>query len=416
MSEYMFQSLKIMVVGMGMSEKDLTPIHLSVIRDADILVGGKRHLDLFDDTEFEKVAVTRDLQAVFTRIREVAGKKRIAVLASGDPLHFGIGSALTREFGKDHVEVLPNITTLQAAFARIKERWDDAAWVSFHGKKDAGALMGTLARHDKVAVYTDPVNSPAIVAALLLESGMTGYDMQVLSSLGTDKEKIRSVSLEGAAAEEFDTPNIVILKKREDRASVLPLELGTNDDLFDHKGGLITKSEVRALTLSKLRLKKDHILWDLGAGSGSVSVEASLFITAGRIFAVEQHEERAGQIKNNKEKFGVINMTVIKATLPEGMDSLPEPDRVFIGGGGEKLPEILQAAIDRSGRKTLFVVNTVLLGSMSKTAGVFERNGMETDITQVSVSRSRSMPHDLRLEALNPVWIITGKSKSRQEE
>ena len=407
---------KICVVGMGMSGDDLTGHHLSVIHGAEILIGGRRHLDLFDDRKFEKIPITKDMESLFSQIRENLGKKSIVVLASGDPLHFGIGSTLIRTFGKDRLEILPNITALQAAFSRVKEPWDDAAWVSFHGKKDPGALLETLARHGKVVVYTDPKNSPGRVAKLLLECGRTGFDMQVLSCLGMEKENIRSVSLEDAAKEEFDTPNIVLLKKSGKQAEDPPLELGMHDDRFDHKDGLITKAEVRSVTLSKLRLQKDHILWDLGAGSGSVSVEASIFITFGRIFAVEQHEDRVRQIKTNQERFGVSNMTVVRAALPDGMDSLPVPDRVFIGGGGKHLPVILQAAIDRGKPETRFVVNTVLLGSMSRVSDIFEKNGMRTKVTQISVSRSRNMPHDMRLEALNPVWIITGEKPSQYQE
>ncbi|MCF8045874.1 MAG: precorrin-6y C5,15-methyltransferase (decarboxylating) subunit CbiE [Desulfarculaceae bacterium] len=407
---------KIYVVGMGMSKEDLTGRHLAVIRSGEILIGGRRHLDLFDDTRVEKILITKDMERLFLQIRENLGKKRMVVLASGDPLHFGIGSTLIRTFGKDRVEIVPNITTLQAAFSRIKERWDDAAWVSFHGKKDTKALLKTLAFNDKVAVYTDPVNSPARVAKILLERGMACFHMTVLSDLGEKNEKVRQVSVEQAAAEEFDTPNIVILKKSAEQTRSLPLELGMPDDRFEHKDGLITKAEVRSVTLSKLRLKNDHIFWDLGAGSGSVSVEAAVFITAGQIFAVEQNEERVRQIETNRERFGVRNMTVIRAALPEGMDSLPVPDRVFIGGGGKVLPEILQAAIDGSKPGTRIVVNTVLVGSMAKASEILEKNEWKPEITQISVSRGKRMPSDMRLEALNPVWIITGERPAKKQE
>ncbi len=405
----------IFVIGMGMSRDDLTRAHLSMIHGADILIGGRRHLDLFDDGAYEKIPVTRDMETLFLQIKQNLGKKKMVVLASGDPLHFGIGSTLIKRFGKDPVKILPNITTLQAAFSRLKEQWDDAAWVNFHGKEDSGALLETLGRYDKVAVYTDPVNSPARVAKVLLENGMTGYDMTVLSNLGSGGEKIRSVSLEQAAADAFDPPNIVILKKMAERKTGPPLNLGTDDDRFDHKDGLITKSEVRSVTLSKLRLQKNHILWDLCAGSGSVSVEAAMFITAGRIFAVEQHEDRIRRIETNRDRFDIPNMTVIRAELPEGMDLLPVPDRVFIGGGGKHLPEILKAVMERAKPDTRFVVNTVLVGSMAKASRILENSGWKTDIFQVSVSRGKRMPHDMRLEALNPVWIITGEKPSEQQ-
>ena len=171
---------------------------------------------------------------------------------------------------------------------------------------------------------------------------------------------------------------------------------------------MITKSEIRAISLSKLRLTTDQVLWDLGAGSGSVAVEAGLIIKKGQIIAVEKKSERVAQIKNNQKKFGVGNLEVVQAELPAGLDKLPRPDRVFIGGGGRRLKSIITAAAQYLKPGGGIVVNTVLIPNVETARATLEGLDFNTEINQVQINRSRPMPWAERLEALNPVWIISG--------
>ena len=187
-----------------------------------------------------------------------------------------------------------------------------------------------------------------------------------------------------------------------------PPYLGMPDNYYDHQQGLITKSEIRAITISKLRLLKDHVLWDLGAGSGSISIEASLLVPAGKVFALEKIPERIQQIEINKSRFGVKNLEVVHAVLPEGLEGLPRPDRIFIGGGGRDLAKIINAAVTFLKPDGLVVVNTVLMQNIQTASETLKALDFKISQVQVQISRSRSMPWGDRLEAQNPVWIISG--------
>ncbi|MDH4205765.1 MAG: precorrin-6Y C5,15-methyltransferase (decarboxylating) subunit CbiT, partial [Desulfobacteraceae bacterium] len=192
---------------------------------------------------------------------------------------------------------------------------------------------------------------------------------------------------------------------------VTQLTLGMPDQMFAHDKGLITKAEVRSVTLSKLQLESEHILWDLGAGSGSVSIEASLFIKKGKIIAVEQRGDRIEHIKENKKRFGVRNLDVIHATLPFDMEKLPTPDRIFIGGGGKDLANIIESAGGYLKKNGIMVINTILIQNVENALKTLKHIGLNTEIIQVQVSRQMDMPWGEMLKAQNPVWIISGKGE-----
>jgi precorrin-6Y C5,15-methyltransferase (decarboxylating) len=189
------------------------------------------------------------------------------------------------------------------------------------------------------------------------------------------------------------------------------LRLGTPDHWFVHEKGLITKALVRAFVLSMLRLEKHHTLWDLGAGSGSVGLEATLLLPQGLVYAVEKNAERIRQIRANAEKFKVENLTAVHIDMPDGLDRLPRPHRVFIGGGGNVLPGILEKAAVFLEHGDLIVVNAVLLETLTMAVKRLEEMKFKTSVTQIQVSQSRKMPWGQYMESLNPVWIIVGEKE-----
>ena len=400
------------VVGMGLNPDDQTASHRRIIERADILIGGRRLLGFLPDSPAEKKVIGKDIEAVLAFIRRRLGRKTMAVLASGDPLFFGIGAKLIEAFGPDRVAVHPNVSSVAAAFARIKEPWDGVRVLSLHGRKNESELFRALAEEDRVAVLTDPERNPAWLARRVMEKLGGGFRLAVMESLGTASERHGWYALAAAAAKEFREPNIALLKREVGvRSGRKPLCLGTPDDEFDHHGGLITKSEVRAVALSKLRLSPGQILWDLGAGSGSVSIEASLLIGKGKIVAFEKDPQRIAQIKANISRFNVRNLRVVQAELPAGLARLPKPDRIFIGGGGKHLPAIISEAARRLQPDGVVVINAVLLQNVHDAQAALRRLGFATEIVQVQIHRSRPMPWSERLEALNPVWLITGVRK-----
>jgi len=401
------------IIGMGMTLEDLTAKHLEIIDKADTLVGGKRLLDLFKESRARQKVIGKDVDGVIRFVKNERKKKRVVVLASGDPMFYGIGRRMLDAIGAKNTLIYPNISSIAAAFARIKEPWDDVFVISLHGRENESGLFKALEENDKIAVFTDPKNNPARLAARLLENQFFNYQICVLEALGSKSEKVNWYALAEAAKKTFADPNMVVLKRSPNPAEDQKrLFLGAPDSWYDHHRGLITKSEIRAITLSKLHLAADHILWDLGAGSGSVSMEASLIIKNGKIFAVEKNSDRVEHIKNNKKRFGIGNLKVIQAELPQGLAKLPHPDRIFIGGGGRQLKSIITAATQYLKPKGVMVINTVLIPNVEAARETLEKQDFSTEIIQVQINRSRQMPWAARMEAMNPVWIITGMRKA----
>lgn len=398
------------IIGIGMSPRDLTREHLERIKNADLLVGGRRHLDYFKDYPMPKKEITKGLKGLIQYIRSEAQVKAIVVLASGDPLYYGIGPLLINALGPENVSIYPNVTSVAAAFARIKESWQDVRVISIHGRLDEEALLQAIGRNGKVAVFTDPVKNPTWLADFMIAKGRTDFDICVLEQLGTPAERVNWYSLSQAAGMQFSEPNLVVLKRKSSLPAEIPtLYFGMPDEMYDHQKGLITKAEVRIVSLAKLRLLPHHVLWDLGAGSGSVGIEASLFVRSGSIFALEQRAERVEQIKTNRARFGVKNLEVIEAVLPDGLANLPPPDRIFIGGGGRNLEEIIRRAAPCLKPQGIMVINTVLIQNFQVALKALRDCGFATDFIQIQINRARNMPWGARLDAQNPVWIITGE-------
>ena len=398
------------IIGMGLSPRDLTAGHLQVIRSADILVGGRRHLAVFDDLDVPKQEITGRISETVAFIRAHMHDRRIVVLASGDPLFFGIGARICRELGEGQATVMPNISSIAAAFARIQTGWDEARVVSLHGRDQTGPLLQALKDPAPVAVLTDDRRTPDWLAGRLLEKEIDQVRMAVFEQLGMPAENFAWYSLRQAAQRRFSRPNVVILKAEvQDLETRSDLYFGLGEDAFAHEEGLITKAEVRAVCLARLQLKPGQTLWDLGAGSGAVGIEASLLLGGGRIVAVERNDARVRQIRANARRFGVYNLDVVQAMLPQGLEGLPVPDRIFIGGGGRHLPQIIAAAADRLPPKGVMVVNTVLLASLQAAMEAMEKSALTTQVVQVQISRSQAMPWDQRLAAQNPVWIVVGE-------
>lgn len=397
------------VIGLGMSPGDLTEAQKTAIRNADILIGGRRHLSYFEDLAAEKKVIDRDIPGLVSYIREKMRSRRIVVLASGDPLFHGIGATLARALDDEQLVIVPNVTSVAAAFSRINVPWHDARMVSLHGRGNVDAALTAIKENAKVAVLTDPKHTPALVADSMCRFGLTDYRICVFERLGLPGERFAWYTPGEATDMAFADPNLLIcLASNPDTCEAGSLYLGMPDSRFAHQNGLITKSEVRAVTLAKLRLRPHHVMWDLGAGSGSVSIEASLLVRTGRVIAVEKHPERVRQIQTNKHQFRAFNVEIVQAVLPDGLADLPAPDRVFIGGGGRDLGKIVELAESRLKPGGRMVVNTVLMDSMGTARETFRAIGFETEVVQVQVNTSREMPGGQRLAAQNPVWIITG--------
>ncbi len=409
------------IIGIGQGKKDLTPAHIALIMSADLLVGGRRHLEIFAGHKGKTLVITGAIEQVIDKIKEEMIDRNVVVLASGDPLFYGIGSTLSRHIDKKFLKIHPNVSSVAAAFAAIGEPWHDAKVVSLHGKSSQKFPFSSLTGETKVAFLTDKNMDPAYIASMLISQELSGFRFCVLENLGEEeKEKISWFDdLSRVASREFDHPNIVVLLNSGNSRENVPHEthIGMDDTLYRHSKGLITKSEIRSITLSKLELvRKDHILWDIGSGSGSVGIEASFHIPWGQVFTVEKNRKRIPDIIHNIQMFNQSNIKILNLDFPEGADQLTDPDRVFIGGGGSNLEKIINTCCHRLKQKGTIVINTILIQNMDTAIRVLKQNGFSCEMVQIQVSRSKPMPYGDRLEPLNPVWIISGRKPQTKAE
>jgi precorrin-6Y C5,15-methyltransferase (decarboxylating) len=398
---------KIYVIGAGVEgQEGFSGRALELVGKAEILLGGERQLALFPDFAGETVVIGSNLGEMVERLRKT--DRRAVVLASGDPLFFGVGRYLLRNLPEEEFEFVPNVSSVQYAFAKIKEPWDDAVFISAHGRGLKGAVDRIVA-NDKAAVLTDEDNTPAAIAAELIERGRDGYAAWVCENLGTAEEKIIETDVKGLLEIEAAPLNVLILiKEYEAGGDEYVPTLGIPDEEFSTIKKLITKEEIRVVTLAKLKLRHDMTLWDLGAGSGSVSIEADHLLPNGRIFAVERNPQCIEFIKENLNKFNARHVTLVEGEAPGCLETLPDPDRVFIGGSGGNLWDILEAVDGRLPAGGRVVLNAVTLDTLTAANEYFDNAGYQVEVTVINIARTRPLTDYKMFEAYNPVYIITG--------
>jgi precorrin-6Y C5,15-methyltransferase (decarboxylating) len=404
---------KVYIIGMSPNGvSSLLPETCRLVNRSEIVLGGKRLLDMFPSLTGEKIIIGNNLAEVTDIIKTNLGQKQIVVLASGDPCFYGIASYLTRELGKDTVEIIPNVSAMQVAFARIKESWEDAALVSVHSRP-VEDIVETVRSNCKIGIFTDEKNTPAAIARVLLEHGVDGYRAYVCQDLGSKDEKVVETDLPDLREAKFSPLNILILLRVQPKESVSAFYhqwLGIPDEEFYQRGprdGLITKQEVRAVSLAKIRLIDEGILWDIGAGSGAVSIEASCLVKKGRIYAIERNDADVAVIKKNLRKFQVPNVEVVQTFAPDGLGELPDPTAVFIGGSGGRMEEILDVVSHRLKSGGRIVINIVALENLSAAASALKTRGLVPEVTLVNIARSTSVIELTRFEASNPVFVVT---------
>ena len=373
----------------------------AAIREADVLVGAPRHLQFVEQRPTQqRIELVGPLAAVLDRIEQAhAGGQRIVVLASGDPGFFGIVRALADRVGRASLDVLPAPSAVSLAFARAGLAWDDAQVVSAHGRPLEDALPLVLSSA-KVAVLTAPTQPPQLLGQRLLEMGCSAREVVIASHLGEPAEQVTCTDLHGLADGAFDPVSVVILLEgaSNNLASGPSLGWGRPESAFAHRAGMITKSEVRAVALGKLDLPAHGVLWDVGAGSGSVAIECARLAPRLRVIAIERSEDEAARIVSNAHMHGVT-VHVVQAEAPAAFAALPQPNRVFVGGGGLDVLEHALALLEPGGR----LVATHVLVDRASAAWRLLGN-----TCQVTIARGVPIADGVRLQAENPVFISWG--------
>lgn len=349
----------------------------------------------------ETIPIMSPLEDVYARVS--ASLERglgVAVLASGDPCCFGIGPLLARRFGRERVEIIPSVSAMQLAFARVGEAWQEGRLVSAHGRTVEG-VVGPVLSSRRAAILTDDVNTPAIVGAALRAGGLEDCRIVVCERLGGPAERIVETRLHALDAEPFDPLNVVLVL-REPEAALLTPRFGRPEAEYAHRAGMITKAEVRAVSLSHLAVSPGDVVWDIGAGCGSVSLEAASLVHHGFVYAVERDMQQLAYLRENLARHtGPVR--IVAGEAPAALADLPRPNAVFLGGSGGRLHEVLQAIMARLEPGGRLVANFVVLAHLLASQAQLRADGWETNVTQVSVSREVTLG---RLEALNPVLVL----------
>ncbi|WP_406723039.1 precorrin-6y C5,15-methyltransferase (decarboxylating) subunit CbiE [Streptomyces althioticus] len=398
----------ITVVGTGMG----APVGVPEVGKAALVVGGRRHLDAVDVPEgAERVVLGPLAPALDTVARYVARERPVVVLASGDPGFFGIVRALAERFGPERLDVRPGVSSVAAAFARAGLPWDDAVVVSAHGRDPRTAVNVCRAR-PKVAVLTGPGAGPAELGAALRGERRV---LVVASALGAAGESVERVTPEEAAGRDWGSAVSVVLCLDEQRAlgpvrTVAGLGEGPAgwalpEAEFAHRDSMITKFEVRALALARLGPRPGDLVWDVGAGSGSVAVECARLGAAA--VAVERDADGVERVRANAAAHGV-GVTVVHGEAPGVLDGLgDDPDAVFVGGGGRELPAVVGACARRA-RRTV-VVAMAALDRVPAARAALTGAGLTCDGVLLQSSRLAPLPGDVtRLAATNPVFLLWG--------
>ncbi|MCA1987272.1 MAG: precorrin-6y C5,15-methyltransferase (decarboxylating) subunit CbiE [Desulfovibrio sp.] len=403
--------MPITLVGLGLSQDSLPEQHEDAIDMAQVLVAGKRHLAQHASHPARKIELTADLDAAFAAIREaLKANLEVVVLASGDPFFYGIGPRLAEAFSGEDLLCLPNVTTLQTAAARLQIPWQDVASVSLHGRDDLSPLLAACMQRDWVAVHTDPRHIPASIAQALLDRGADWFVMWVLAALETDKEEILRLSLSQASETRVPQPNFVLLERVGAPRNVLAL--GIPDDAFTCLDNVLTKQPVRAAGVAALSPRPGDVVWDVGAGCGSVAIEAAAIMRQGRVYAIEKRGDRLACIRSNCREFGALIVEPVHAAAPACLGELPDPDAVFIGGGLSEEPTLLDAVCARLKPGGRLAVHCVLLTTLEELRRRLDGLGMKPDIQLVQASQAKTLGRDIHFEALNPVFVVRGVKRA----
>lgn len=407
---------KIYIVGIGMGNPDtLTFGAYRTIKNCEAVVGARRMIEsagIINGRTHNAVAPSEILKW----LREQEDVDTAAVLMSGDTGFYSgtrkLVSLLETETDWE-IEVLAGISSLQYFCAKLQVPWETVKILSLHGRE--ANFLGTVRSCETVFFLTDKQHTPSFICEALTDAGMADAEVFVGERLSYPDETITSGPAYVLAEQDFD-PLSVVLVKHMGRERNPIVTHGISDDRFLRGDVPMTKEEVRSVTLSKLGIRGDDILYDIGAGTGTIAVEMALQARDGRVYAIEKNEEAAALIEENKARFGADNLHIVRGTAPVALSELPPPDRAFIGGSSGNLKEIVAALVQKNPRIRVGI-NVIALESLTEALAAFSEQGFEyPDIVQISSARAKAAGARHLMMAQNPVFILTAQKEEQEED
>jgi precorrin-6B C5,15-methyltransferase / cobalt-precorrin-6B C5,C15-methyltransferase len=406
-------SEKIHVIGIG--DDGLAAVSAGVrelITGAQVLFGNERTLSLVPESKAQRHVIPTDLNQLVAAI-QAAGQKRIVMLIHGDPMFYGLARYVCDKLGKDRFVVVPHVSSMQLAFARVMETWEEA-YLTNLANHPLDAVLEKIRTAQKVGLFTSDQTGPADVAKGLLGRKIDYFTAYVCENLGARDERVTRGTLAEIAKQKFDPLNVMILVRDPDapdrpREAVGRRLLGNPDEAFlqsQPKYGLLTPAEVRAIALAQMDIAPASTVWDVGAGSGSVSIEAAQMASDGAVYAIEMDAEEHGLIRGNAERFGVGNVTAVLGRAPEVFGELADPDCVFIAGAGREISRICDAAFKRLRKGGRLVVNTTSLDHLSELRQAFGRQSANVHVWMINLARGTDQLDRLTFEPLKPSFLL----------
>lgn len=384
---------------------------VNAVSKCQVLVGGERQLEFFPQHEGHKILLKGGLMKAVAEITELADENNICVLASGDPMFYGIGSLIMKKVGTENCEVIPQPSSISLAFAKAGIKWNDAYLTSFHGRPLEGFLT-RLKHFNKLGILTDEKNSPQVMAQSILDSKLEGWQAWVCENLCGKEERVRHFKTmeELAKCSDISKLNVVIFINESKEWQASPALPNLHEDEFTKrvpKKGLITKKEVRTLSLAEMNLKKGSVIWDVGAASGSVAISAAITAYEGKAYAIETDERCYEFLYENLKTLAVDNVTVIEGRAPDALEDLEDPDAIFVGGSKGSLKAIIELSLKRLKENGRLVVNAITFENIQEAYQTFKDLEIEVNIIQLNVSRCVPLARFHRYEPLNPIHIFS---------
>lgn len=406
---------KIHVIGVGSDGlSGLTGKPRELLQSADMIFGAEQALAMIPEPIAQRVPIGANLAEVVQTLEANLGKQRMVVVASGDPLFYGVARYLCDRLGKDRFEVWPHVSSMQLAFARVKETWEEA-YLTNLATHPLESVLDRIRTAEVVGIFTSEEEDPPTIARELLARGLDYFRAFVCENLGAPDERVTQGELSEIQEMDFAPLNVMILKRKPDRPD-LPRtphqfrRFGNPDDVFIQsrpKSGLITQAEVRALALAQLDVQAGSVVWDIGAGSGAVAIEAAQLASGGMVYAIETDVADYHLIVANAQTFGVKNLKAIHGMAPAVFSGLPAPDAIFVGGIRKEVSRLLDAAFKALRPGGRLVVNIASLEGLGSVYQTLKELAPPVQGMLVSIARGTEQLETLRLESLNPTFLLT---------
>lgn len=405
---------KVSIVGVGDDGVlSLTDAARQRLSQAELVIGQPRLLQLIGPQSAETVAIGADLGELEKQLAREQGSRRTVLLASGDPLFYGVARFLLERLGKENFEIVPHVSSMQLAFARVMESWDEA-YLTNVANHPPEEIIERIRTAERVGLFTTEAYPPPAVARDLVREGINYFRCYICENLGARNEVITQGSLAEISEMDFGPLNVMILVRLPDvpdreRTTVERKLFGNPDEAFRQsrpKRGLITPMEIRTLALAQLSIQPESIVWDIGAGSGSVSIEAARLASSGKVYAIEPDQEDCQLLADNAERFGVSNVEVVCGRAPEAFSLLPDPDSVFVGGLGRETVGIAEVAFSRLKSGGQLVANLASLEKTSSLTAFLRQYTSNVGLLLLNISRGNYQLDNIRLEAVNPSFLV----------